>query len=45
MVVLFALFVLAVVMGDTADEVYANVKEVIRDQSGPIVWVPSSEKL
>ena len=35
----------AVVSGDTADEVYARVKEVIRDQSGPTIWVPSKDKL
>lgn len=36
---------LAVVSGDTADEVYAKVKEVIRDQSGPVIWVPAKEQL
>ena len=36
---------LAVVTGDTPDEVYAKVKEVIRDQSGPTIWVPAKEKL
>lgn len=35
----------AVVQGDTADEIYAKVKEVIRDQSGPTIWVPAKEKL
>jgi len=32
-------------MGDTADEVYSNVKDVIRDQSGPVVWIPANEAL
>ena len=35
----------AVVMGESTDEVYAKVKEVIRDQSGPTIWVPSKDKL
>ena len=35
----------AVVQGDTANEVYAKVKNVIRDQSGPTIWVPAKEKL
>ena len=35
----------AVVQGDTSDEIYAKVKEVIRDQSGPTIWVPAKEKL
>lgn len=39
------LFPTAVVQGDTADEIYAKVKEVIRDQSGPTIWVPAKEKL
>lgn len=39
------LFVVAVVQGDTATEIYAKVKEVIRDQSGPTIWVPAKDKL
>jgi len=35
----------AIITGDTADEVYANVKDVIHDQSGPVVWIPSSDQL
>ena len=35
----------AVVQGDTANEIYAKVKEVIRDQSGPTIWVPAKDKL
>ncbi|XP_014673326.1 PREDICTED: LOW QUALITY PROTEIN: disks large homolog 1-like [Priapulus caudatus] len=41
----FAEYFTAVVTGDTADEIYARVKEVIRDQSGPNVWVPAKERL
>ena len=42
---MFIVNVAAVVTGDTPDEIYAKVKEVIRDQSGPTIWVPAKEKL
>lgn len=35
----------AIVQGDTPEEVYAKIKEVIREQSRPIVWVPSRDQL
>jgi len=41
----FGEYFTAVVTGDTADEVYAKCKEVIRDQSGPVIWVPAKERL
>ncbi|ESP01729.1 hypothetical protein LOTGIDRAFT_172486 [Lottia gigantea] len=41
----FGEYFTAVVQGDTADEIYARVKEVIRDQSGPVIWVPAKDKL
>lgn len=41
----FGEYFTAVVQGDTANEIYAKVKEVIRDQSGPTIWVPAKEKL
>jgi len=41
----FGEYFTAVVSGETPDEVYAEVKEVIRDQSGPTIWVPAKEKL
>ncbi|CAH1781914.1 unnamed protein product [Owenia fusiformis] len=41
----FGEYFTAVVQGNTQDEVYAKVKEVIRDQSGPTIWVPAKEKL
>ncbi|XP_013404154.1 disks large 1 tumor suppressor protein isoform X1 [Lingula anatina] len=41
----FGEYFTAVVSGDTPDDIYAKVKEVIRDQSGPMIWVPSKEKL
>ncbi|KAL3847162.1 hypothetical protein ACJMK2_018088 [Sinanodonta woodiana] len=41
----FGEYFTAVVQGDTVAEIYAKVKEVIRDQSGPMIWVPAKEKL
>ncbi|XP_053404132.1 disks large homolog 2-like isoform X2 [Mercenaria mercenaria] len=41
----FGEYFTAVVQGDTANEIYAKVKEVIRDQSGPVIWVPAKDKL
>ncbi|XP_050404710.1 disks large 1 tumor suppressor protein isoform X4 [Patella vulgata] len=41
----FGEYFTAVVQGDTGDEIYARVKEVIRDQSGPVIWVPAKDKL
>ncbi|XP_052784805.1 disks large homolog 1-like isoform X4 [Mya arenaria] len=41
----FGEYFTAVVQGDTANEIYAKVKEVIRDQSGPTIWVPAKDKL
>jgi len=41
----FGEYFTAVVQGDTPEEIYAKVKEVIREQSGPTIWVPAKEKL
>uniref|UniRef100_T1J4T3 Uncharacterized protein n=1 Tax=Strigamia maritima TaxID=126957 RepID=T1J4T3_STRMM len=41
----FGEYFTAMVQGDTPEEIYARIKEVIRDQSGPTIWVPSKEKL
>ncbi|XP_077987668.1 disks large homolog 1-like isoform X3 [Glandiceps talaboti] len=41
----FAPFFTAIVQGDTADEVYKEVKEVIGRESTPTIWVPAKEKL
>ncbi|XP_060600241.1 disks large homolog 2-like isoform X3 [Ruditapes philippinarum] len=41
----FGEYFTAVVQGDTANEIYAKAKEVIRDQSGPVIWVPAKDKL
>lgn len=37
----FAEYFTAIVSGDTPEEIYAKVKLVIHDNSGPIIWVPS----
>ncbi|XP_016406142.1 disks large homolog 1 isoform X14 [Sinocyclocheilus rhinocerous] len=35
----------AIVQGDTLEEIYNQVKQVIEEQSGPFIWVPVKEKL
>ncbi|XP_054599702.2 discs large homolog 1-like protein isoform X19 [Nothobranchius furzeri] len=35
----------AVVQGDTLEEIYDQVKQIIEEQSGPFIWVLSREKL
>lgn len=35
----------AVVQGDTPEDIYAMVKKVIAEQSGPTIWVPCREQL
>ncbi|KAK7158684.1 hypothetical protein R3I94_005119 [Phoxinus phoxinus] len=35
----------AIVQGDTLEEIYDQVKQIIEDQSGPYIWVQSKEKL
>ena len=41
----FGEFFTAIVEGDTPEEIYERVKEVILEQSGDTIWVPSKEKL
>nr|CAI5858063.1 unnamed protein product [Callosobruchus analis] len=41
----FGEYFTAVVQGDTPEEIYNQVKEVIKEQSGPSIWVPTKEKL
>ncbi|CAL1293208.1 unnamed protein product [Larinioides sclopetarius] len=41
----FAEYFTAVVQGDTPEQIYERVKEVIRNESGSTIWVPASEKL
>ncbi|XP_044274468.1 disks large homolog 1-like [Varanus komodoensis] len=35
----------AIVQGDTLEEVYNQVKQVIEERSSPCIWVPAKEKL
>ncbi|XP_078522600.1 disks large homolog 1 isoform X10 [Lissotriton helveticus] len=35
----------AIVLGDTLEEIYNQVKQIIEEQSGPLIWVPAKEKL
>ncbi|XP_028609626.1 disks large homolog 1 isoform X7 [Grammomys surdaster] len=35
----------AVVQGDTLEDIYNQVKQIIEEQSGPYIWVPAKEKL
>ncbi|CAO2631542.1 Disks large homolog 1, partial [Lemmus lemmus] len=35
----------AIVQGDTLEDIYNQVKQVIEEQSGPYIWVPAKEKL
>ncbi|KAK6628317.1 Disks large 1 [Polyplax serrata] len=41
----FAEYFTAVVEGDTPEEIYAKVKDVISEQAGPTIWVPAKEQL
>ena len=35
----------AIVQGDSLEEIYNKIKQIIEDQSGHYIWVPSPEKL
>ncbi|XP_048397793.1 disks large homolog 1-like isoform X11 [Stegostoma tigrinum] len=35
----------SIVQGDLLEEIYNQVKQIIEDQSGPYIWVPTKEKL
>ncbi|XP_056599987.1 discs large homolog 1-like protein isoform X7 [Triplophysa dalaica] len=35
----------AIVQGDTLEEIYDQVKQIIEEQSGPFIWIQSKEKL
>lgn len=37
--------VTAIVQGDTLEDIYNQVKQIIEEQSGPYIWVPAKEKL
>lgn len=36
---------IAIVQGDSLEEIYSKIKQIIEDQSGHYIWIPSSEKL
>lgn len=40
-----SLILAAIVQGDTLEEIYEQVKQIIEEQSGPFIWVQSKEKL
>lgn len=37
--------VIAIVEGDSLNDIYTKVKNVIHEQSGNYIWVPSNETL
>eukprot|EP00112_Aurelia_sp_Birch-Aquarium-sp1_P010944 Seg2313.2 transcript_id=Seg2313.2/GoldUCD/mRNA.D3Y31 product="Disks large 2" protein_id=Seg2313.2/GoldUCD/D3Y31 len=41
----FGEYFTAIISGETYEDVYAAGKKVIRQQSGPVVWIPTREKL
>ncbi|XP_076806613.1 disks large homolog 4-like isoform X3 [Clavelina lepadiformis] len=41
----FGEYFTAIVQGETLDDVYNNVKGVIKEHSGSVVWLPASENL
>ncbi|XP_055618023.1 disks large 1 tumor suppressor protein isoform X7 [Toxorhynchites rutilus septentrionalis] len=41
----FGEYFTAIVQGDTIEEIYSKVKNLIWSQSGPTIWVPSKESL
>ncbi|XP_069468543.1 disks large homolog 3 isoform X8 [Ambystoma mexicanum] len=41
----FGEFFTAIVQGDSLEEIYNKIKQIIEDQSGHYIWVPSAEKL
>ncbi|XP_028816827.1 disks large homolog 3 isoform X7 [Denticeps clupeoides] len=41
----FGEYFTAIVQGDSLEEIYSKIKMIIEEQSGPYIWIPSSEKL
>ncbi|KFU89173.1 Disks large 3, partial [Chaetura pelagica] len=41
----FGEYFTAIVQGDSLEEIYSKIKQVIEDQSGHYIWIPSPEKL
>lgn len=35
----------AIVQGSSLEEVYSQVKQIIEEQSGPYIWIPTKERL
>ncbi|XP_048844429.1 disks large homolog 1 isoform X21 [Brienomyrus brachyistius] len=35
----------AIIQGDTLEEIYEQVKQIMEEHSGPYIWVPAKEKL
>lgn len=35
----------AIVQGSSLEEVHSQVKQIIEEQSGPYIWVPTKERL
>ncbi|XP_076010566.1 disks large homolog 4-like isoform X2 [Genypterus blacodes] len=41
----FTEYFTGIVQGSTLEEVYSQVKQIIEEQSGPYIWVPTKERL
>ncbi|KAM6921275.1 disks large homolog 4-like isoform 2-T2 [Xenentodon cancila] len=41
----FAEYFTAIVQGLSLEEIYSQVKQIIEEQSGPYIWVPTKERL
>ncbi|XP_067404079.1 disks large homolog 3 isoform X6 [Emydura macquarii macquarii] len=41
----FGEYFTAIVQGDSLEEIYNKIKQIIEDQSGHYIWIPSPEKL
>ncbi|MEE6517950.1 hypothetical protein FKM82_028575 [Ascaphus truei] len=41
----FGEFFTAIVQGESLEEIYNKIKQIIEDHSGHYIWVPSPEKL
>ncbi|TDH08809.1 hypothetical protein EPR50_G00101960 [Perca flavescens] len=41
----FTEFFTAIVQGSSLEEVYSQVKQIIEEQSGPYIWVPTKDRL
>ncbi|XP_047442567.1 disks large homolog 1-like isoform X2 [Mugil cephalus] len=41
----FTEFFTAIVQGSSLEEVYSQVKQIVEEQSGPYIWVPTKDRL